>query len=295
MASGKLPVFTVKNFKKAPASDPDFYIKTFQEHKAEHPFIMEPHRHDFFMIMLFTKGKGVHTIDFNTYDIKPGSVFFMSPGEMHSWKLSNDTDGYVLFFNRSFFIMNAPNRNMNELQFFSIENKVQHSLFNRSQTKITEELLKNIYNESKTEAKQQTLILRAYLDILLLKFAAIIEPERSVKRSKTIELITRLEQLIEVNYKAHLTVTYYAKELAISPVQLTSLTTAYLNKSVAELIHDRLILEAKRLLIYTDLTVSEISNELNFSDNSYFNKFFKKASGQTPEQFRKRFFNTANT
>ncbi|HEY0031557.1 MAG TPA: AraC family transcriptional regulator [Bacteroidia bacterium] len=289
MPSAKLPVFSVKHFKKTAAPSPDFYIKTFQEHKAEHPFIMKPHRHDFYMVMLFTKGKGKHTIDLMTYDVSPGSVFFMSPGEMHSWELSNDCDGFVIMFNTSFFVMTARNRNINEFPFFSLDQKMHYHLLKKVELSEFSALLKAIYGESKTSASLQTAILRAYLEILLLKLTTVLYPGKKAIGKASAGLISRLEALVELNYKNRLPVSFYAEALAISAVQLNILANNYLNLSVAELISGRLLLEAKRLLVYTNLTINEISNELNFSDNSYFTKFFKKAIGQTPEQFRKLF------
>jgi AraC family transcriptional activator of pobA len=288
MSSNKLPVLSVKSFKKPLITDPDFYIKTFPEHKAEHPFIMEPHRHDFYMLMLFTKGKGKHIIDLKKYDVTPGSVFFMSPGEMHSWTLSNDTDGFVLMFNTSFFTMNVNNRSINEFPFFSLKNKMHCGKLKPALVSSFKALLKTIHLESKADLKQQTQILRAYLDILLLKLTAVFPSNANNGAPLSVNMISKLEALIENNYKNHLPVSFYAGALSISPVQLNVLSNNQLNRSVSDLIHERLFSEAKRLLAYTDLTANEISNQLNFNDNSYFNRFFKKASGHTPEQFRKR-------
>ncbi|MGZ4033490.1 MAG: AraC family transcriptional regulator [Bacteroidia bacterium] len=289
MPLNKLPVFSVNNFKNTPVSSPDFYIKTFSEHKKEHPFIMKAHRHDFFMVMLFTKGRGKHTIDFTTYDVMPGSVFFMSPGEMHSWHLNDDCEGFVLMFNISFFIMTVQNRNINELPFFSVDNKMHYNKLKKDQVKNFVSLLKTMHSESKTEMNNQAGILRAYLEILLLKFSDIFSPHKRNKLNNSANIISKLEALIELNYKNHSPVSYYAERLAISAIQLNTLTNNYLNRSVNDLVHERLLMEAKRLLIYTHLTINEIRNELNFNDNSYFTKFFKKAAGQTPEQFRKLF------
>ncbi|MFL5765599.1 MAG: AraC family transcriptional regulator [Bacteroidia bacterium] len=282
----KLPVLSVGNFRKTPVHDPGFYIETFQEHRKEHPFIMDAHRHDFYMLMLFTKGKGIHTIDLNTYKVEPGSVFFMSPGEMHAWNLSDNTDGYVLMFNSAFFVMNAQNRSISEFSFFSQRNKISYGKLKSPETGMLGELMRIMLNESQENGPHGTKILRAYLDILLFKLADIFGSRNAPATAP--RLISRLEELIELHYRDHQPVGFYAGQLAISPVQLNKISQDYLGRSAKELGQDRLLAEAKRLLVYTELTISEISGQLNFSDNSYFTKFFKKLTDTTPEKFRDR-------
>lgn len=69
--------------------------------KSSHKHIEKPHRHDFYVTVLFTHGSGVHEIDFQSYDVQPGSLFFLSPGQIHSWELSDDTEGYIFFSHRN--------------------------------------------------------------------------------------------------------------------------------------------------------------------------------------------------
>jgi AraC-like DNA-binding protein len=82
---------------------------------------------------------------------------------------------------------------------------------------------------------------------------------------------------------------FYAEKLKVSTQKMNQHTRQFLNKTVTELINEKLLIEAKRLLAYSDKSVSEIAYEMNFNDNSYFNKFFKRIEKETPEQFRKRF------
>uniref|UniRef100_A0AAU6WTM4 AraC family ligand binding domain-containing protein n=1 Tax=Chryseobacterium endophyticum TaxID=1854762 RepID=A0AAU6WTM4_9FLAO len=86
----------------------DFYFNRMREHLVlGHRHIEKPHRHDFYATILFTGGSGVHEIDFHQYEVSPGSLFFMSPGQVHSWELSDDIDGYIFSAPRIFmsFIM----------------------------------------------------------------------------------------------------------------------------------------------------------------------------------------------
>lgn len=293
MTKNKLPVLTIKNFRTSQSAQPDFYIRTFQQHKAEHPFVMEPHSHDFYLVMIVTKGGGTHTIDLKKYDVKPGSVFFMSPSEVHSWKLESDTDGYILFFNTQFYLMDFKARNLFDLPFFNHSNKIRSEVLTMDQLLEFKTIMENILKESASLSIHQNRILRAYLDIVLLKLAVVFhsKEKKETERSTNV-IIPKLEALIEQCFIQHYPVSFYASELNLSVQQLNSITKNYLNKTVVEMIHERMIAEAKRLLVYSTFTVTEIAYQLNFNDNSYFNRFFKKEESVTPEQFRKRFINT---
>ena len=283
----KLPVLKIKNFNLPKHAEPDFYIKTFQEHKKEHPFIIKPHSHDFYLLMIFTEGSGSHKIDSESYLIKPGSVFFMSPAEVHSWKLNDDTDGYILFFNSSFYLMDLRSSDLRDLPFFRSENKIRQGLLHARELSKIIPVIKTMINESISDSVNQKKILRSYLDILLLKFDQLFKTSDKGTSTNS-SLVPKLETLIEQHFKDHLPTLFYASRLNISLSQLNITTNHLLNRSVNDMIHERIIVEAKRLLLYSDLTISQISDELNYKDNSYFSRFFKKITNSTPEQFRKR-------
>jgi len=249
---------------------------------------MKAHSHDFYLVMLFTKGSGKHSIDFNTYTVNRGSVFFMSPSEIHSWNLSDDADGYVLFFKHSFYLMDALSKQLFKLPFFKSKDKIRHVLLNEEELKNIETVFKSIVIEAESALAFKNAILRSYLDVLLFKFADIITINND-ERIQPISLVPELAILIESFFMEHQPVSFYAEKLNTTSQQLNSITKNYLDKTVAELIQERMIAEAKRLMVYSSLTISEIAYQLNFNDNSYFNRFFKKAEKCTPEQFRKRF------
>jgi AraC-like DNA-binding protein len=281
------PVLRLNNFKKKEDLITSFYIKTFREHKKEHPFVMDAHAHDFYMVTLFTSGSGTHTIDLTTYPVGKGSIFFMSPGEMHAWKLSDDTEGYVLFFSASFYRMDAGPAQLQRFPFFRAAGKLSSGLLDPGRENEIENFIGIMEAESRTESAFRANILRSMLDTLLYKLSSFLgtRPVSPVKAS----LMPQLEMLVEEHYKEHRPASFYAELLHISTQQLNAHAKSYLNKTVADLLRERLIAEAKRLLVYSGLSVSEIAYALSFSDNSYFNRFFKRSEKLTPEQFRKRF------
>jgi AraC family transcriptional activator of pobA len=290
--SKKQPVLNLKNFKGLKEAEPDFYISTFQEHRSAHPFVMEPHAHDFYLLMLFTKGTGRHIIDFNEYEIKPGNVFFMSPAETHSWSLSDDTDGHVLFFNPAFYLMDVLPRKITQLPFFSPENKMRMGQLKTADLIQVEKIIESMNEENKGFSVFKKNIVRSYLDVLLFKLASILQTGKT--ETPEINTIAILLSLIEKKYMEHLSISFYTAQLHVSAQKLNALCKLQLNKTVHELLQDRLLTEAKRLLAYSSLTVSEIAYQLNFNDNSYFNRFFKRLEHLTPEQFRDHIKSTTN-
>jgi AraC family transcriptional activator of pobA len=290
--SKKQRVLNLQHFKGIQDTEPDFYIRTFQEHRAAHPFVMEPHAHDFYLLMLFTKGTGTHLIDFNEYEIKKGCVFFMSPSETHSWSLSDDTDGHVLFFNPAFYLMDVLPRKITQLPFFNPENKMRMGYLAAADLMQVEKIIALMNAENNEPSVFKKNILRSYLDILLFKLANILkEKEPAIPE---LNIIAILLSLIEKHYAEHLSTSFYTAHLHVSAQKLNALCKLQLNKTLHQLLQDRLLAEAKRLLAYSSFTVSEIAYQLNFNDNSYFNRFFKRMEHVTPEQFRDRIKSTTN-
>src|SRR5438105_2094116 len=91
------PIFTLEAFGRE-ATWTHFYIQDLKKHVQEHQFIGQPHKHDFYLILFVTSGGGSHTIDFVQYPVRPNSIFLMTPGQVHTWTLSKDTEGFVVFF-----------------------------------------------------------------------------------------------------------------------------------------------------------------------------------------------------
>ncbi|HET6225489.1 MAG TPA: AraC family transcriptional regulator [Bacteroidia bacterium] len=286
-------VLNLKQFKGSKHAEPDFYIRTFQEHKTEHPFVMKPHAHDFYLVMLFTKGQGKHIIDFKEYTVKRGAAFFMSPSETHAWELSDDTNGYVLFFNPAFFLMDVLPRQIKHLPFFNPEHKMNYGQLKKEDVEVAETLLQQIYYENNEVSSFKKNILRSYLDILLYKLADLLQTKNT--NEGELNLIPALLSLVEEHYITHQPISFYASKLKVSAQKLNADCKLQLSKTVNILLQDRLLTEAKRLLAYSALTISEIAYQLNFNDNSYFNRFFKRMEGITPEQFRHQRKSTINT
>lgn len=281
----KYPIYEIQNF-ECNNNKTDLYINTFKKHLEANTFTETPHSHKFYLLALFTNGNGVHKIDFNSYNISKGSMFFIQPGQVHSWQLSNDIDGYIVFCNQEVYNL-----------YFSYK-KIEEYVFYRSPSNIPELVLDDedvlhfskyfdvmIDNNSKNELRKKDIILNLFDSIH-------IEIERRYFQSKNHTVhsynykIEQFYEILERYYDAEKSPSFYANKLNITLKHLNRICKTILNCTVTEMIAKRVILESKRMLVNKNATISEVANALGYDNNSYFAKVFKKGTGVTPKQFK---------
>jgi len=288
---GTFPVYDI--CKLSDFQQEDLLISRFGAYLQKHHDLYFPHKHTFYHLVLFTKGGGTHAIDFKTFDVKPYQIYFMIPGQVHSWNFEGEVDGYVIHFSTSFFeSFLLKNEYLDQFPFFSgiIDDaviQIEASL----QQKIVG-LFEDIIAESESTDRMSLDLIRA---ILLHMFILLSRTKIGQTEKQTLPynytLLKTFQKLIEKNFATLKLPRDYAELMYITPNHLNALCNDLLGISAGEVIRNRILLEAKRLLINLDLTVAEISYQLNFNDNSYFTKFFKKYTGITPEEFRKTTLN----
>ena len=262
------------------------YIATNFEHSSK------PHLHSFYQIIWFAKGKGNHFVDFKKYEVRPNTIFFINKSQVHYFDNSKNYDGVLLHFNESFLVQHE-----NDIDIFlkyNIFNNQHHQPF-CSISKQTAYLLNTIILQIKAELNKQNPFGHRELLRHFLK-AFLIQIERQKRDNNDTQLITtnekhiqflRFIELVELNYKKGFSVSEYATLLNVSTKTLTDLTNKIVFKTPSSLIHERVILEAQRLLSHSSLNVNQIGYQLGFDDPSYFVKYFKKHTNSSPTDFRK--------
>lgn len=251
-----------------------------------------PHRHSYYEVCLFMNGAGKHEIDFNTYPILSNSVHFLSPGQVHRIFRDKDYHGYLIVFSSEFFPLGAS-RQENPLFYFPFfNNPTLLPVLDLDGQAFDEILLlvRQMKKESDLEQQSTSEILRAYLQLLLLKCKRHYMWKFAEKQNISTPYFAQVQQfnmLVEKKFMEHLLIQDYAELLGMSPATLNRAVKKIIGKTAAEIIVDRLILQAKRLLIYTDLSNKEIAFSLNYADPSYFTRTFKKKTGKSPSQFKK--------
>jgi len=251
--------------------------------------LLVPHRNNFYEILLVTDGKGTKTIDFEHFDIHPNRIYFIAPGQVHNWQLTSKSDGYFIHFSEKIFYSSMC------CNFYLEQFPFLRAIPKNSVMDIYEETVKEIISSIKRiiiEVKKKDVY---SMDIICFNMISLFV---SIIRDKALSVNNHLSeqnQTNSFNFKMLVNKYFtekrlpkdYAAMLYVTPSQLNAKCKDIFGKSAGNIIRDRILLEAKRLLINTDVSISEIAYRLNFSDNSYFTKFFKKYTGLTPEEFRK--------
>jgi AraC family transcriptional activator of pobA len=288
-----IPVYSLDKFRKSGEKNLLYQVEVFDANR--HFQVTYPHRHDFYEVLYLSNGSGFHIIDSNKYEIKPPCIFFLSPGQAHRLELSSDIDGFIFLFTAEFYLVNQTNKNkLLEFPFFFsvsqnnppllIQNKIDDDFFRALFIRGCSEIAKN---ETSSE------IIHSILELVLLTCNNLYPDDlTTVQKGKGQIIVKNFLKLIEENYQNNLSVTQYARRLAISPNHLTQMVKQITGKTSIELLQEKLIVETKRLLIHTNLTVSEISDKMSFDDQSYFTKYFKNKTGTTPLQYRKKSLKT---
>lgn len=245
-----------------------------------------PHRHNFYHFLYFTQGEGYHSIDFDRFAVSAGQIYFMIPGQIHTWEFEGDVDGYVVNFDKDLF-KNFLLRPDYLTSFSFLSGLVRDQVFVVPEAKRPSVV--DLFQRMLAQLHQQD-----FIRISLLYLFQLLEEDRSkltaVSEASAYNhtLLRNFLNLIELNYKNLKLPKDYAALLYITPNHLNALCKELLGQSAGDLIRNRIVLEAKRLLVIRDYSIAEIAYMLNFNDNSYFTKFFKKIEGVTPEEFRKK-------
>ncbi len=283
-----LPVYCINTFRQSqPDQANSFDIKVLEKLVDDFQFTSLPHRHDFYNILFIERGTGTHTIDFVTYEVKPCSIFFLTPGQVHSWNLSGNIKGFTIFFTTQFYLMDSTEKKLVDIPFFHSLSNHPYLYLDCMKDESIRQAIHEIFVENEKRENGSDVIIRAYLDIIITKLARYYKQSWiSQQTSNLTYQIRELESLVDKHYKQYKLPREYADKMNLSPKHLNEICKKGLSKTVGDLIQERIILEVKRLLAYSHKNISEIADELNFSDKSYFIRFFKKQTGVTPEQFR---------
>ncbi|MCX2738387.1 helix-turn-helix domain-containing protein [Pontibacter anaerobius] len=286
MKQKQFPVYCIEEFpSEEKERDNVFYMTRLETLVKQFENIDKPHSHTFYLVMMVTEGTGTHTIDFVTHQIEPPQLFFLTPGQVHSWNLSPDIKGISVFFEANFFLQHYPQR-LYQYPFFHSQ---QHKpLLALPADDFWPDLMNCMYHEYERQLPHRNEVLLSYLHITLENAARLYRSETfQDKAPGAVAKVREFELLLNQHFLQKREVKDYADMLHITPNHLNVLCKSTVGKTASQLIHERVIVEAQRLLLHSTLSIKEIAYKLHFDDNSYFSRFFKKYSGKTPEQFRK--------
>jgi AraC family transcriptional regulator, transcriptional activator of pobA len=241
-----------------------------------------PHKHNnYFEIIYLSKGNGYHYIDLNKYAITPPVMFFIRQEQVHYWDITSEPDGYVVILRKSFVEKSLDNELKSLFAQISRECCLQ-----LSDTNSIEKILQILTDENTTDGLNNFQITEGLLKSLLAKVLEVSKPIVAKQEHKS-DLFQAFIQLLSADNGVKNKVAYYARKLNTTPQNINAICQKTIQKPAAQVLSEFVLNEAKRLLLYTDKTVSEIAFNLEFTDSSHFVKYFKKEVGSTPQLFRK--------
>lgn len=243
------------------------------------------HRHNYYELLFFELSGGSHEIDFCQHPLNQQSVHLVSPEQVHVLKRSPEVTGTVLSFTSELFLSSGMNVDfLDSFPFFEPLNGRPVIMLEASVWAETQEVIQQVATEfaAKREDRLEMLALLCSRLLLLLKRAyGGVAPVGGIK-----PLSSRYKQLVKSHYLRHLSVADYADMLAVTAGHLNDSVKKDTGKTAKDLIQEQMVIEAKRLLYHSPLSVKEIASALGFDDPSYFNRFFRSHEGVAPAAFR---------
>lgn len=281
----KIPVYGISEFEpvKGYAS---FYVNDLKNHLQSHKFINKPHSHSTYITILFTKGTGVHHIDFQTYPVQPWTAFFLSPGQVHAWELSDDTDGYVFFHTRSFYNDVYTTNRIDDFPFFFLSQSYPLVEVPEASRLPLVQYFKDILKEKSEFLPHRELKIDTLVAMIYMELSRIYKNKQIHQESENYKRVRKLQKLIDTHYKTTKLPKDYSAMMHLSTRHLSRICNEILNLNTGDLIQERIVLEAKRLLTYSKDPIATIAYALGYEDVSYFNRLFKTRTSLTPKEFR---------
>lgn len=262
-------------------------------HKSQQNLFTKPHRNNFYDVIWFQTGHPVYIVDFQRIEIKPNSLLFINKDQVHFYENYNDYQGFVMLFTDTFFCLSSEDSKFlnNSILFNDIFN-VPYFQLDASDNTIPN-LFQAIQNElSKDIDSVQYRILHHLVYTLLLYAERIYRKKdsRPLKQNVDLEIAGLFKDLVDRYFRQNKLVNFYSNQLNITEKSLQKSISQIFGKSPKVYISDRIILEAKRLLLHSTANTKEIAYDLGFDEPTNFIKYFKKYTKKTPIEFRENYF-----
>lgn len=261
-----------------------FVAMPFLDSISLDPSHLSPHYHDFYQVSLLT-GNCRLMHDFRETEASGNTLFFLSPGQVHTMRPDDDIQGTIISFTREF--ADHPSGMLLDLPIFHPSDAAPWLKLDAGQAVIVRGLFESIQSEFDSGLPHAEEAMKSLLTLLLVKSSRWKGGENSNSRSgRSGMLIRRFQQEVELRFLDWQTLAPYARLLGVTANYLNDVVKDETGISAGEHIRSRRLLDAKRLLLHSELSVSEIGYRLGFKDPSYFSRFFRRYEKVTPMSFR---------
>jgi len=247
-----------------------------------------PHRQTHYGIAIFECGAGEHYIDFEPYPIKPNALFCFSPGQIHFLNLTKPYSVKIIRFSEKFILSSSmEQKEFFELDFFNNLFGTSSTILDENQGNFIIEMHGKMVKEYNEGSYGWMAMLRAYLRIILIYLQRIFDNkmDRKVIKKRT-SIVYQFNKHVSKYYLAQRGIAFYASKIGVSVSYLNNSVKLLTGVSPGQIIRNEIVLEAKRLLAYSNSNIAEIGYYLKFDDPSYFGRFFKRETNMSPREFR---------
>ncbi len=254
----------------------------------------EPHRHDYFTVVIPIKAKGIHNIDFNEYTLSDGQIFFVNEGQVHQIIEHERSLGYAIVFSADFLIRhNIPVSFIHDINLFAHFGASPPLLLAAVTFKKVISYCEEIFLLQNEKQKFASEAISSYLKLILIlcNNSCTHQPRATHETESGERLLKSFKELVNEKYTTWHSVKEYSESLFVSADYLNKVVKSLIGKTAKEYIQNRIIIGAKRLLFHTAFSSKEIAYELGFGEPAHFSSFFKKCTGQSPSNFKKSFEN----
>ena len=249
-----------------------------------------PHRHDYYTVMLVKQASGRHLLDFIEYELKGRQAYFISPGQVHQVKEAERPLGYSIVFSNQFLVENnIPLQFIEDLNLFNDYLDQPPLQLSQEEYEKLEGYSEEMLHLFREPLKFNSQALGAYLKLFFIHCNNLcsLNFDALVKKQGASALLKKFRDLLDSQYASWHTATEYADALNVSADHLNRVVKSLVGRTVKEMIQSRIVIAAKRLLYFSDLSAKEIGYNLGFSEPANFSSFFKNCTGTSPTSFRK--------
>ncbi len=268
---------------------PDFHAYTLEETYPSTRKVMPPYTLRFYCIMLLEDNSHDAVIELNTERLSGPSntISFQSPGHVSAWVRGEAQRGFIVYFQPEFLSRHSTSL-LEDFPFFRPTEINVLPLTPQEKAALRDHFAR-LEHTFKSHHPYRVPMLQALLLALLFDCKGLYESYRSNQENPPVKstLATHFQQLLEQHYLSRQSVQAYAELLNVTPKHLSQAVSNTLGRRAYDLIVDRLLIEAKKLLRYTDLSVAEVAEYLGFEEPTHFARFFKRKLVLTPLEYRR--------
>lgn len=295
-APGTVVQFPFSGYQQGHRRPGAFHVFRYEESSDPRQVRAQPHRHDFYQLLWLDKGRGRLVNDFSEIPFENNTLAFFAPGKLHAWHHEIEPTGIMFGFTPDFFYTNADEPGLLGRLDYLYDGVPMLTLNGRSAKEMSQ-WFALLYEEAGHSLPGRDDIVRALITIILTRGKQHHDSNRAAKVcTKTPDatdqasgslLVQRFRMALEQHFPKVLKVSDYVRILRVSRTLLNQELHNVLGQTASEIIHNRLLLEAKRLLVHSRAqSIAEIAYHLQFRDPSYFGRFFRQRAGMSPGTYR---------